>query len=123
MAATARALFHIGLHKTGTTSFQRAAIPGARRTEPAGIIYPAPPTGGSSDQHADLPAMLTQGRIGEVTAYFRSTIAAANAAGGNFGPPVCLLVREFSNLVYDEMPSPPLRRSLPNVLMRSISSF
>src|SRR5688500_18837453 len=73
------ALFHLGLHKTGTTSFQHGLLRARKQLRARGIVYPTPPSGSFPEQHAEIAAMLMQGRVDEVRAYFRGLVDKAAA--------------------------------------------
>jgi len=97
------ALFHLGLHKTGTTSFQHGLFRARERLRVHGVAYAAPPGKSFPEQHAEIAEMLKQSRVGEVRTYFQGLIDMA-AAGPE--PRVRLFLfssEEFSNLAQDAL--------------------
>ena len=90
----ANALFHLGLHKTGTTSFQHGLFRAREQLHALGVVYPAPPSRALPEQHAEIAAMLKLRRIDEVRAYFRGLVDTAGAGARLF----LFSSEEFSNL-------------------------
>ena len=90
----ANALFHLGLHKTGTTSFQYGLFGAREQLRACGVVYPAPPSGAFREQHAEIAAMLKLRRVDDVRAYFRGLVDTAGAGARLF----LFSSEEFSNL-------------------------
>ena len=97
------AMFHIGLHKTGTTSFQRALRLAQAKLSDGGVLYPAPPKNALfNGQHADVPLMLRKGKFSEVRAYFQQVSEEACSASDRQIRLILFSSEEFSNLCYDK---------------------
>ena len=96
-----QAFFHVGLHKTGTSSFQDALSAARETLRQGGILYPEPPPGAAfPEQHADIALMLLKGETEAAREYFD---AIAKMLGSPAGAGLrCLLFssEEFSNLCF-----------------------
>lgn len=89
-------VFHIGLHKTGTTSFQSSCASNRQLLSAHGILYPTEIEGGSfKNSHADIPFMLAQSRRNEVEEYFKDVARHAAAADARV---IAFSSEEFSSL-------------------------
>ncbi|MGI0014491.1 MAG: hypothetical protein ACREBU_13775 [Nitrososphaera sp.] len=96
-------IFHVGLHKTGTTSFQAALTKAGDTLISGGILYPAPPSGGVfTAQHADIPLMLIQGRLNEVRAYFDGVLEQARTLSNPKIETILFSSEDFSSLYFDK---------------------
>lgn len=60
-----RVVLHIGLHKTGTSSFQRACRSAQQRLMEVGVLYPSSRAGAQfAENHSDLAHAVLRGEMG-----------------------------------------------------------
>lgn len=77
-----RFVFHVGPHKTGTTSAQLTLHAHRDRLLGEGVLYPAPPPGAEHPaSHAALAHLLTGGRADALLAWLEETRRVAAARG------------------------------------------
>lgn len=73
-----KAVFHLGMHKTGTTSFQRALSDARDSLRTQGILYPQSPAPASFvHQHADMVDMARRGQFKKIGSYLDAVRAEA----------------------------------------------
>ena len=78
----ARLAIHVGPHKTGSTSVQRALAAAREELAAAGVWYPPSlPDASWPDQHADVWLLLREGRGAEFDAWLDAAWAAAAGRG------------------------------------------
>ena len=106
-----QAFFHVGLHKTGTSSFQEALSAAREALYRQGILYPEAPPGASfPEQHADIALMLMRGQEGPASDYFDAVAAQLDAVAGRGLRYVLFSSEEFSNLCFNAAAFAALRR-------------
>jgi len=77
-----RLAVHVGPHKTGSTSVQRALGANRDRLEAAGVLYPPSlPDAEFPGQHADLAGLLAAGAVDRMHAWLAEAHATARARG------------------------------------------
>jgi hypothetical protein len=79
---TFRLAIHVGPHKTGSTSVQRALAAAREELAAGGVWYPPSlPDASWPEQHADVWLLLRDGRVGEFDAWLAAARAEAVARG------------------------------------------
>lgn len=72
-------VFHIGLERTGSTSFQRFCTTNAKRLRKSGVLYPTRTLAFRVDNHGPLVAAYLESRCGCQDFAIRSRLAAKSA--------------------------------------------
>lgn len=93
-------ILHVGPHKTGTTSIQKALHAERGRLQKDGILYPPSIANAHfAEQHSDLAFLLQRGDVEQIWAWLAESLQAATQARCHF---VLISGEEFSRFVDDQ---------------------